>query len=195
MNIQNNTNTPNNGMYNPTTDGMNLKDLMKRNESEETEECDIISHDSRESKHMNKSRMNVSTGYSGVRDIANNVNNSLKALDEIEALKKNRKNVSTDEDDSNEQVVKSKNKFIQDTEIMCTPCMEDTGGMFLLEPLLLVSLYVILSQPFVYHFFSRYISFLEQTDEGIVGINGIIIYGVILTSLFFILRRIIYAKM
>lgn len=185
-----------NNMYNPTTDGMNLKDLMKRNELNERGESDTMSRESRGSVHVNRNRKNVPVEYSSVRGIANNVNNSLRALDEIEALKKNKKMQDTEEDDNeNEKIIIPTNKFLQEHEPVCTPCMEDTGGMFLLEPILLVSLYVVMSQPSINHFASKYISHLEPNNEGIVELGGIIIYGTILTSLFLILRRIIYAKM
>lgn len=183
-----------NNMYNPTTDGMNLKDLMKRNELNERGESDTMSRESRGGVHVNKK--NVPAEYSSVRGIANNVNNSLRALDEIEALKKNKKMQYTEDDENeNEEVIIPTNKFIQKQEPLCSPCMEDTGGMFLLEPILLISLYVVMSQPTINQFASKYIPYLEPNDDGEVELGGIIIYGTILTSLFMILRRVIYAKM
>lgn len=192
--IMNNSNNMN--MYNPTTDGMNLKDLMKKNELDERGESDTMSRESRGSIHTNKNRKNIASDYSGVRSIANNINNSLKALDEIEALKKNKKVQYTEEDDiESDHMIRPVNGLIRPQESVCPPCMEDTGGMFLLEPLLLVSIYVVMSQPAINQFASKYISLLEPNNDGIVELGGIIIYGAILTSLFLILRRIVYAKM
>jgi len=185
-----------NNMYNPTTDGMNLKDLMKRNELNERGESDTMSRDSRGDARVNKNKKNAPVEYSSVRGIANNVNNSLRALDEIEALKKNKKmQYIEDEDIENEESIMPINKFIQEKDPSCTPCMEDTGGMFLLEPILLIALYVVMSQPSINQLASKYISYLEPNNDGVVELGGIIIYGTILTSLFLILRRVIYAKM
>ena len=56
---------------------------------------------------------------------------------------------------------------------------------FLKEPLLLLTLYVILSLSFVKNFFGKYIQFINPNENGDVSILGIIIYGTILTMLFF----------
>ena len=60
--------------------------------------------------------------------------------------------------------------------------------------LLLLSVYVVMSQPFVVSNVSKYIHHLNPTEEGVVKLSGIIIYGLILTILFVVLRNIVLKK-
>ena len=62
------------------------------------------------------------------------------------------------------------------------------------EFLLLLSIYVVMSQPFIVSFASTYIQQLNPTDEG-PTLSGIIIYGLILTVMFIISRQIVYSRM
>lgn len=54
----------------------------------------------------------------------------------------------------------------------------------------LLLLYIILSTEYVKNFFASYITCLNPDDQGVISITGIIAYGVILCSLFVIIRII-----
>jgi hypothetical protein len=58
------------------------------------------------------------------------------------------------------------------------------------EFIALLLLYVILSTEYVKNFFASYITCLNPDDQGVISITGIIAYGVILCSLFVIIRII-----
>jgi hypothetical protein len=58
------------------------------------------------------------------------------------------------------------------------------------EFLALLLLYIILSTEYVKNFFASYITCLNPDDQGVISITGIIAYGVILCSLFVIIRII-----
>ncbi len=56
--------------------------------------------------------------------------------------------------------------------------------------LVLFILYFILSQEMIKDFFAKYFTSLNPDDEGKVGIQGVIIYGLILTVLFMVIRKL-----
>jgi hypothetical protein len=56
--------------------------------------------------------------------------------------------------------------------------------------LILFILYFLLSQEMIKDFFSRYFSSLNPDDEGKIGVQGVIIYGLILTILFMIIKKL-----
>lgn len=55
--------------------------------------------------------------------------------------------------------------------------------------LILFTLYFVLSQDMVKDFFSKYFKSLSPDDEGKVGIQGVLIYGLILCVLFMIIKK------
>ena len=55
--------------------------------------------------------------------------------------------------------------------------------------LILFILYFILSQEMIKDFFARYFSCLNPDEEGKIGVQGVIIYGLILTILFMIMKK------
>lgn len=57
--------------------------------------------------------------------------------------------------------------------------------------LVLFIIYFILSQEMIKDFFSKYFNCLNPDTEGKVGIQGVIIYGLILTVLFMLVRKLI----
>lgn len=57
------------------------------------------------------------------------------------------------------------------------------------DPLILLIIYVILSQASVRQLFGKYISFINPNEEGIVSQSGIIIYGIILIALYMIIKK------
>ncbi len=56
--------------------------------------------------------------------------------------------------------------------------------------IILFILYFILSQEMIKDFFAKYFTSLNPDNEGKIGIQGVIIYGLILTVLFMVLRKI-----
>ncbi len=57
--------------------------------------------------------------------------------------------------------------------------------------LILFTLYFLLSQEMIKDFFSKYFTSLNPDDEGKVGIQGVIIYGLILTVLFIGIKKLV----
>ena len=66
-----------------------------------------------------------------------------------------------------------------------------TFSLMLIEPILLLTLYVIMSQPFVVSMASKYVPQLKPSEDGTIGMTGIMVYGLILTILFLVIRKII----
>lgn len=56
---------------------------------------------------------------------------------------------------------------------------------------LLFGLYFLLSQSMIREFFAKYFTCLNPDDEGRINIQGVIVYGLILTVLFMMLKKII----
>jgi len=59
------------------------------------------------------------------------------------------------------------------------------------EPLLLLLIYIILSQNFIRTFFGKYITYINSDDDGNVSQLGIVIYGTIFV-VFFLLSRLVF---
>ena len=55
--------------------------------------------------------------------------------------------------------------------------------------LILFILYFVLSQEMIKDFFARYFTCLNPDDEGKIGVQGVIIYGLILTILFLVIKK------
>ncbi len=83
--------------------------------------------------------------------------------------------------------------FVVDGEI---PNKSDYAGWFFDECfnykdfIVLFVIYFILSQEMIKDFFSKYFSSLNPDSEGKVGVQGVIIYGLILTILFMLARNL-----
>jgi uncharacterized membrane protein len=158
-----------------------------------------------------------------IKELADDVNNSLRALDNMEHYKKKKKRIEITETDKDEG---GDNDTDQDTEAYSRKTKtysrnteaysQDTSNTeivdpdkitletidvevdylkFLTEFIILLTLYVILSQPFVISVMTNVISQLNPSDEGTVSMTGIVIYGLILAILFFITRRLIFSNM
>jgi len=56
--------------------------------------------------------------------------------------------------------------------------------------LILFVLYFVLSQEMIKDFFGKYFSSLNPDNEGKVGVQGVIIYGLILTIFFMMIRKL-----
>lgn len=129
-----------------------------------------------------------------IKELASNINQSLLALEKLDkSKKKSKKNRSIDENSSTlTESSDSDDKIVLET--MSTVNDENNYVKSFVELLLLLTLYVVMSQPFVLSFMTNYIHQLNPNDEGVIGMSGIIIYGLILTILFFVIRRIILSR-
>jgi hypothetical protein len=65
---------------------------------------------------------------------------------------------------------------------------------YLYEPVLLLVIYVILSQEKIRDTLMKYIPLLNPTDEGEIKPSGIILYGIILVGLFMLFKKILLNK-
>jgi hypothetical protein len=65
---------------------------------------------------------------------------------------------------------------------------------YLYEPILLLVIYIILSQEKIRDTFMKYIPILNPTDEGEINLSGIILYGIILVGLFMLSKKILLNK-
>jgi hypothetical protein len=63
------------------------------------------------------------------------------------------------------------------------------------EFVILLSLYVIMSQPFVVQFLASHIRQLNPSDDGTVSMTGILVYGILLSGAFMVTRKIIQSKL
>ncbi len=57
------------------------------------------------------------------------------------------------------------------------------------EPLIIFLLFVLLSHPFVKNNLGKYIKQINPDDSGRVGLTGIVIYGVLLATLFYLVKK------
>lgn len=140
--------------------------------------------------HNKKTHSESESDYASIYELANDVNNSLQALEKLEYNKKKERFDPDSESDYDENYQNGKQSIILDEIAVNTDYL-----MLLTEFILLLTLYVIMSQPFVVSFASSYIYQLNPTDDGDVKMSGIIIYGLILTIIFMILRKIVYSRM
>ena len=146
------------------------------------------------------SRSDDNIDHISMRKLASDVNNSLIDLDNIDKKKKKKKKKYQETDSNPELNESDKDQDINKDDISDShikiPTLEreiDYLKMFV-EFLLLLSIYVIMSQPFIVSFASTYIQQLNPTDEG-PTLTGVIIYGFILTIIFIVIRQIIYSRM
>jgi hypothetical protein len=59
------------------------------------------------------------------------------------------------------------------------------------DPLLLLIIFVILSQSSVRQLFGKYITFINPDEEGVVSLMGIVIYGVILVTIYMLIKKLL----
>jgi hypothetical protein len=134
------------------------------------------------------------SNYDSIRELAADVNKSLMALENIEHDKKKKKRQATESELYESDHDKTKKS---DTRVMVetVECESEDYLKILTEFLLLLTLYVIMSQSFVVSVASGYIYQLNPTEEGSISMTGIIIYGLILTVMFMVVRKIIFSRM
>lgn len=59
------------------------------------------------------------------------------------------------------------------------------------DPLIILVIFIILSQPFVKNTIGTYITQINPNADGQVSLTGVIIYGLILVGLFMIVRQVV----
>jgi len=139
--------------------------------------------------------------YSNMRELANDVNNSLEALEQIENStkykKRKNKNASKNKETESDTENQEDQDMPKDESKITLETIENENDYLKLfvEFLLLLTLYVVMSQPFVVGFASGYITQLNPDEEGGISMMGIIIYGLIMTIMFFVIRKIMFSKM
>jgi hypothetical protein len=148
------------------------------------------------SQYSESTRGDSESDYSSIRQLANEVNNSLQALEKLENTKKRRKSTDTSNTTESENDDSDYEYYESERKISVSEKDNDTDYLKgLTEFLLLLTLYVIMSQNFVLSFASTYIHQLNPTDEGVISMSGIIIYGIIMVVLFMVVRKIVFSRM
>ena len=139
-------------------------------------------------KKRNDIDSDLESNYDNIRKLATDVNNSLIDLENIKHSKKTKKINDLDTNDSEKDTSDDLNAHV----IVNTVEYEINYFKTLTEFVLLLTLYVIMSQSFVVSFASKFILQLNPSDEGIISMTGLIIYGLILTTMFMIFRKIFF---
>lgn len=65
---------------------------------------------------------------------------------------------------------------------------------WLKEPLLILLIYIILSQNFTKVFIGKYIKYINPSTDGTVSFLGVVIYGTILAVLYIILKKLLFSS-
>ena len=116
-----------------------------------------------------------------IRHLVKDINRS---LDDYVPSKKL---LNTEENEEETESDKSREKKDKDDDI---EKILNPSFALLKECLLLLIIYIILSQSFVKKSVGKYISYINSNSDGSHSIIGIIIYGTILTLLFILFRKI-----
>jgi len=114
-----------------------------------------------------------------------------KSLDDYGPSKMRNTEDSDDESDNNNNATE-KEHYNDKNEMDNNKKIDDKSILdHLKEPLLLVIIYVILSQNFVRRTIGNYISYINPKEDGNVPFVGYILYGVILTVAFVFFKKIL----
>lgn len=210
----NNGQSPEINLYKPAGSGVKIMDIVKENDKKMTNNDysrdsyndnihkDRSSHNERShnerghndersshnehlpDEYLPKSSK-IQNDNESIKELARSVNESLKRLEKRERYKS--KEYYQDDQDKHQD-----NKG--DEIILQTIDTDNDYLKLIIEFLVLLTLYVIMSQPFTVSFLSGYISQLNPNDDGVVNMSGIVIYGFILTTLFFLTRRLLFSR-
>ncbi len=109
--------------------------------------------------------------------------------------KKKKKKKSKENKDLDDEVIKEE---LQDYVLDSNPVPATNsflssifdGGFEYKDFLILFILYFILSQEMIKDFFAKYFTCLNPDDEGKINIQGVIVYGLILTIFFILLKKL-----
>lgn len=201
-------------------DGRNMDNRNMDGRRVNEQHPDTRSIDSRGRDPRMDPNSDTNSEYERIMELANDVNNSLEVLEENEKRKrsKKRREIETDsestdsirstgsrnkkttrttktKDNSDNSENNTENDAVDNSSDSITNIIHHGYGMMVIEPLLLLTIYVILSQPFAISFTSHYIDQLNPNEDGSIQLSGIIIYGFILVLMFLVLRKVIEWKL
>jgi hypothetical protein len=178
-------------VYTPKSGGTRISDIIKETVPSEQQVTPRAYNQKYKSTNSGRDIMegyanNVSdessrdiSEYHDIQVLADDVNKSLAELEEEEKRKKKRNK-------QNKELVGVKYEPIE---------KENDYLRLFLEFVILLSVYVVMSQPFVITFASQFIYQLTPTDEGGISFTGILLYGIVLTILFMVVRKAIFMKL
>ena len=133
---------------------------------------------------------NTSNNMNNIKYLVNDINSSIKKKNK----KKNSKKKDIEDQDIEDQDIEDQDIEEQDINLKKSKKNKkanhksNTEYDIFKESILLILVYIILSQNMIKNIFSLYFKSLNPNEIGIVGQSGVIIYGIILTCVFFILR-------
>jgi hypothetical protein len=129
-----------------------------------------------------------------IRSLINDVNHSLDSYSPKQHYVK-RRIIDNSEDNDTDTNTNTNTDTDTDNEVKHKSGLYGELVNMLKEPFLLIFIYVLLSQGFIKKLFSGYFNQLHSNPEtGGVPITGVLIYGVILTTIFMISRKLILKK-
>lgn len=173
---------------NNTINGTSLKDLQMRQQRQ----YDVSPTNINNLQHMQYEQQPVSNGnmfnnppmerqhnvkqilrsdQADIEDLARDIGNNLPA----DALM----SVNSETEEQVENKKEQNNGILKSVPII------------LREPLILVVLFVILSQPVVKNFIGKYVKQINPDESGVVPLVGITIYGAILATLFVLSKKLL----
>lgn len=130
-----------------------------------------------------------------LEDVADNVNKNLdkRRRRKKRKTKNNNENKDYTDDDTEDNENEDNENGDNDTKDIksndtSSKIFFDISLSTILEPILLLTLFVIMSQPFVIEKSSEYIKFLNPDENNTIPLIGIVIYGSLLVFMFMILR-------
>lgn len=165
---------PDMNIYKPSGKGTLITDLIKKNNNN----CN---------NDDNSTHSDSNDNHNDIKKLANDVNISLQ---ELEKSEKNRKKIEYKIIPDSYHINDSNDDTISVETVEYSNHYVET----FIEIILLLTIYVILSQPFVVSFISKYVNPVNPSDNGHVRLTGLIIYGSILTLTFIVSRNILLTK-
>lgn len=160
-----------NGLYQPTSNGTSLNDILNNQRNSNDQQCP-------QNNTISDNTQNNKIDEKIVKE--NNKNQSDDEYKLIETLQKELLKKHKKQYNVNDLISKKK----------CPGKLSKAG--ILIEPLILLTIYVILSQSNVIAFFAEYVGQLQPDADNYIPLSGVIIYGTILVFLFLVARQIIY---
>ena len=144
--------------------------------------------------------------YERMMELANDVNDSLEALErtekrgDLESVDSVRSVESTSSVASkhteSDRAEETEEETEEDEDDQSDPLIKigsSSNAMLFIEPILLLTIYVVMSQPFVISFASNYIDQLNPEDD-VIPMSGIVLYGLILVIMFLVMRRVVESQ-
>lgn len=125
-----------------------------------------------------------------IKELVDEINNNIKSKKNIKEKKKSKKDIETetdsddreddrenDKEDKSDKKTKTKSNIIEDS---------------IYDGILLLIIYLLMSQGFVKNFLGRYIRMINVNSEGVVPFIGVVIYGLIFVLVFLSIRFVIH---